>query len=176
MIYLDGEVDLQTEELLAQNLEAIGSRAGEIRLNNNIADHRDAMNMRNQMVTIFAGIAILFTAVSISMIVSSITRRIQSDGRRIGMLRAVGADENTILHCYTGQVSFSILGGYVLTSIILLLILFAEIFDGLEIFLGYGFVAMTVLAVLSWLICSFILRLRIRNIVSKSIIDNIREL
>ena len=175
-IYLDGEVDLQTEEFLEQYLEAIGSRAGEIRLKNNIAEHRDAMKLRNQMVAVFAGIAILFTAVSISMIVSSITRRIQSDGRRIGMLRAVGADENTILHCYTGQVSFSILAGYVLTSIILLLILFAEIFEGLEMFLGYGFVAMTVLAVLSWLICSFILRLRIRNIVSKSIIDNIREL
>ena len=175
-IYLDGEVDLQTEELLAQTLEAIGSRAGEIRLNNNIAEHRDAMNIRNQMVTIFVGIAILFTAVSISMIVSSITRRIQSDGRRIGMLRAVGADENTILHCYTGQVSFSILGGFLLTSLILLVILFAEIFEGLEVFLGYGFIAMTVLAVLSWGICWFILRMRIRNIVSKSIIDNIREL
>lgn len=175
-VYLDGDVDLQTEELLAQTLEAIGSRAGEIRLKNSIAEHRDAMNIRNQMVTIFAGIAILFTAVAISMIVSSVTRRIQSDGQRIGMLRAVGADENTILHCYTGQVSFSILGGYLLTSLILLVILFAEIFEGWEIFIGYGFIAMTVLAVLSWVICWLILRMRIRNIVSKSIIDNIREL
>ena len=72
--------------------------------------------------------------------------------------------------------SFSILGGYLLTSLILLVILFAEIFEGLEVFLGYGFIAMTVLAVLSWGICWFILRMRIRNIVSKSIIDNIREL
>ena len=63
-----------------------------------------------------------------------------------------------------------------ITSIILLLILLAKIFDGFEMFIGYGFVAMTVLAVLSWLICNLILRLRIRNIVSKSIIDNIREL
>lgn len=175
-VYLNGDVDLQTEELLAQTIEAIGSRTGEVRLYNNIAEHRDAMNLRNQMVTIFAGIAILFTAVAISMIVSSITRRIQSDGRRIGMLRAVGADEKTILHCYTGQVSFSILGGYLLTSIILLLILFAEIFEGLELYIGYGFVAMTVLALLSWVICWFILQMRIRNIISKSIIDNIREL
>ena len=175
-VYLDGDVDLQTEELLAQTLEAIGSRAGEIRLNNNIAEHREGMNIRNQMITIFTGIAILFTAVAISMIVSSITRRIQSDGRRIGMLRAVGADEKTILHCYTGQVPFSVLGGYLLTSLILLLILFAGIFEGLELYIGYGFVAMTVLAVLSWVVCWLILRMRIRNIISKSIIDNIREL
>ena len=92
------------------------------------------------------------------------------------MLRAVGADEKTILHCYTGQVSFSVLGGYLLTSLILLMILFAEIFEGLEKFIGYGFAAMTVLAVLSWVVCWFILRMRIRNIISKSIIDNIREL
>ena len=128
------------------------------------------------LVTVYQAIAILFTAVAISMIVSSITRRIQSDGRRIGMLRAVGADEKTILNCYIGQVSFSVLGGYLLTSLILLLVLFAEIFEGLELFIGYGFIAMTVLAVLSWVVCWFMLRMRIRNIVSKSIIDNIREL
>ena len=92
------------------------------------------------------------------------------------MLRAVGADENTILHCYTGQVSFSILGGYLLTSLLLLVILITSIFDGFELYIGYGFIAMTILAVLSWVICNFILRLRIRNIVSKSIIDNIKEL
>ena len=92
------------------------------------------------------------------------------------MLRAVGADENTILHCYTGQVFFSILGGYLLTSLVLLVILITGIFDGFELYIGYGFVAMTVIAVLSWIICNFILRLRIRNIVSKSIIDNIKEL
>lgn len=175
-VFLDGDISLETEELLAQSLEAIGSRAGEIRLNNNIAEHRDAMNIRNQMVTIFAGIAILFTAVAISMIVSSITRRIQSDGRRIGMLRAVGADKNTILRCYAGQVSFSILGGYLLTSLVLLVILITSIFDGFEPYICYGFIAMTTLAVLSWAICNFILRLRIRNITNKSIIDNIKEL
>ena len=92
------------------------------------------------------------------------------------MLRAVGADKKTILNCYIGQVSFSVLGGYLLTSLILLLVLFAEIFEGLELFIGYGFIAMTVLAVLSWVVCWFMLRMRIRNIVSKSIIDNIREL
>ena len=175
-IYLNSDVDLQTEEMLSNNIEAIGSRIGDIRLNNNILEHRDSMNIRNQMVLVFAGIAFLFSAVSISMIVSSITRRMHSDGRRIGMLRAVGADTKTILKCYTGSLSFSIIGGFTLTTILLLFILNSGIIEGFELFIGIGFIAMAILAVLSWLICWFILKLRIRNIVNKSIIDNIREL
>ena len=175
-IYLNSDVDLQTEELLSNNIEAIGSRIGDIRMSNNILEHRDSMNIRNQMVLVFAGIAFLFSAVSISMIVSSITRRMHSDGRRIGMLRAVGADTKTILKCYTGSLSFSIIGGFALTTILLLFILNSGIIEGFELFIGIGFIAMATLAVLSWLICWFILKLRIRNIVNKSIIDNIREL
>lgn len=175
-IYLDGDVDLQTEELLAQALEAIGSRSGEIQLYNRIASYRESMHIRNQMLAVFSGIAILFTAVAISMIVSSITRRIQGDGRRIGMLRAVGADEKTILRCYTGQVSFSILGGYILASVILLVILFTGNIQGFALYFGYGFAAMTLFALVSWVICRFILGRRIRSVISRSIIDNIREL
>ena len=175
-IYLNSDVDLETEEMLSNNIKAIGSRIGDISMSNNILEHRDSMNIRNQMVIIFAGIAILFTAVSISMIVSSITRRMHSDGRRIGMLRAVGADTKTILKCYTGSLSFSILGGFALTTIVLLFILNSGIIEGFELFIGIGFIAMAILAALSWIICWFILKLRIRNIVNKSIIDNIREL
>lgn len=175
-VYLDGDVDLQTEELLAQSLEAIGSRAGEIQLYNRIASYRESIHIRNQMVAVFSGIGILFTVVAISMIVSSITRRIQGDGRRIGMLRAVGADEKTILRCYTGQVSFSILGGYFLASVILLVILFTANIQGFALYFGYGFAAMTLFAVVSWVICRLILGRRIRSVISRSIIDNIREL
>ena len=58
----------------------------------------------------------------------------------------------------------------------MLFILNAGIFEGLELFIGIGFVAMAILASLSWIICWIILKLRICNIVNKSIIDNIREL
>ena len=63
-----------------------------------------------------------------------------------------------------------------MTTILLLFILNSGIIEGFELFIGIGFIAMAILAVLSWLICWFILKLRIRNIVNKSIIDNIREL
>ena len=175
-IYLDGDIDLQTEEMLVQRIEAVASRTGGYSLRNNLQTYRENLTVKVQLIAVFSAISILFTAVVISMIVSSVTRRIQSDGRRIGMLRAVGADEKTILGCYSGQVTVSFLGGFLLTTVAIIVILISAIIEGLELYAAFGFAAMIVLTALSWAICRYILRLRIRAYLNKSIIDNIREL
>lgn len=175
-IYLDGDIDLQTEEMLVQRIEAIASRTGGHSLRNSLQTYREDRIAKVQLIAVFSAISILFTAVVISMIVSSITRRIQSDGRRIGMLRAVGADEKVILGCYSGQVTVSFLGGFLLTTIAIIAILVSAIIEGLELYAAFGFAAMIVLTALSWAICRYILRLRIRAYLNKSIIDNIKEL
>lgn len=175
-IYLDGDIDLQTEEVLAQKINAIASRSGKYYFYNGLKSFRDNVATETQLVAVFSVISILFAAVSVSMIVSSITRRIQSDGKRIGMLRAVGADRKTILGCYSGQMTISILGGWLATLAILGVILATEMIDGLEYFAGIGVLVMTAMALGSWLLCRFCVSLRIREIVNRSIIDNIREL
>ena len=175
-IYLDGDIDLQTEEMLMQRIEAITSRTGGYSIRNNLQTYRENLTVKVQLIAVFSAISILFTAVVISMIVSSVTRRIQSDGRRIGMLRAVGADEKVILGCYSGQVTVSFLGGFLLATIVIVAILISAIIEGLELYAAFGFAAMIALTVLSWAICRYILRLRIRAYLNKSIIDNIREL
>ena len=175
-IYLDGDIDLQAEEMLMQRIDAIASRTGGYSLRNNLQTYRENLTVKVQLIAVFSAISILFTAVVISMIVSSITRRIQSDGRRIGMLRAVGADEKVILGCYSGQVTVSFLGGFLLTTVAIIVILISAIIEGLELYAAFGFAAMIVLTALSWAICRYILRLRIRAYLNKSIIDNIREL
>jgi ABC-type lipoprotein release transport system permease subunit len=175
-IYLDGDIDLQTEEVLAQKINAIASRSGKYYFYNGLKSFRENAASKAQLVAVFTVISILFAAVSVSMIVSSITRRSQSDGKRIGMLRAVGADRKTILGCYSGQMTVSILGGWLATLAILGVILASEMIDGLEFFAGIGVIAMTAMALGSWMLCRFCVSLRIREIVNKSIIDNIREL
>ena len=175
-IYLDGDIDLQTEETLEQKINAIASRSGEYYFHNDLKAYRENLATGGQLVAVFSVISILFAAVSVSMIVSSITRRIQSDGKRIGMLRAVGADQKTILGCYIGQMTASILGGWVVTMAALGVILLSGIIEGLELYAGIGVAVMSAMALGSWLICRSILRLRIHEIVNKSIIDNIREL
>ena len=175
-IFLDGEIDQETEDMLVERLEAIAARSGEYRFYNKLESHRENVQTKKQLVVVFLAITILFTAVSVSMIVTSITRRIQSDGRRIGMLRAVGAEERTILGIYTGQVTVSIAGGFLLTILtfwFMTVIDFLSL-DGVPII--WSLLAMAGLALLSWFLCRFFLRLRIREIVNKSIIDNIREL
>lgn len=175
-IYLNADVDLQTEELLVRKINAIASRSGQYYFRNELKSYRENMATGTQLVAVFSVISILFAAVSISMIVSSITRRIQSDGKRIGMLRAVGADQKTILGCYSGQMTVSILVGWIITVLALLLVLASGMIQGLELYAGIGLIVMTAMALGSWLICRSILRLRIREIVSRSIIENIREL
>ena len=175
-VYLDGDIDQQTEDALVQKINAIASRSGQYQFYNKLKSYRDNVTAGAQLVAVFSVISILFAAVSVSMIVSSITRRIQSDGKRIGMLRAVGADQKTILNCYSGQLTVSILGGWLATMAALGVILLSGIIEGLELYAGIGVAVMSVMALGSWLICRSILHLRIREIVNKSIIDNIREL
>lgn len=175
-VYLDGDIDLQTEEMLCQKINAIASRSGEYYFSNVLEHSRESRQAQTQLVSVFSVISILFAVVSVSMIVSSVTRRIQSDGKRIGMLRAVGADGKTVLGCYFGTVTVSIWGGYLVTLGILGAVLASGIIEGLELYAGYGFMAMTGLALVSWAVCRWILGLRIREIVNKSIIENIREL
>ena len=175
-IYLDGEIDLEMEEMLVERLDAIAARSGEYVFYNNLEAHRENVQTQKQLVIVFLAITILFSAVSVSMIVTSITRRIQSDGRRIGMLRAVGADEKTILGCYTGQVTVSIVGGFLMTILAFWVMSVTDFLSLNNVPIIWSLIAMVGLALLSWLMCRFFLRLRIREIVSKSIIDNIREL
>ena len=175
-IYVDGEIDLETEEMLVERLDAIAARSGEYVFYNNLEAHRENVQTRKQLIIVFLAITILFSAVSVSMIVTSITRRIQSDGRRIGMLRAVGADERTILGCYTGQVTVSIVGGFLMTILAFWVMSVTDFLSFNNVPIIWSLIAMVGLALLSWLMCRFFLRLRIREIVNKSIIDNIREL
>lgn len=175
-IYLDGEIDQETEQLLMQQIEAIAERSGETIVDNNIENQRENEQMSQQLIVIFAAITLVFASVAVSMIVTSITRRLQADGQRIGMLRAVGADEKTILGCYSGQITVSIVTGFVTTLLIFTVIILSGIAEGLELYIPHGLGAMVMLGGLSWIICRLALKLRIREIVNKSIIDNIREL
>ena len=175
-IYLDGEIDTPTEEKLVERIEAIAARSEAAVVYNYLQAHRVNQQIKQQLLIVFGAITLVFMVVSVSIIVSSNTRRLHSDGRLIGMLRAVGAEERTILDIYTGQVTVSIVGGFMLTVLAFWLMNTIDF-----LYLGnapilLGLAVMIALAFISWLMCRFFLRLRIREIVNKSIIDNIREL
>ena len=175
-IYLDGEIDQETEQILMQQIEAVAARSGDVIVDNNLENQRENERISQQLIVIFSAITLVFASVAVSMIVTSITRRLQADGQRTGMLRAVGADGKTILGCYSSQISVSIISGFVITLITFAIIILSGVAEGLELYIPHGLIAMILLGSISWIICRLALKLRIREIVNKSIIENIREL
>ena len=185
-LYLDGEISLEAEERLERQINAIARRTQGLSVQNWVEKYREREQANQQTLLLYVSVVAVFFAVAVSMIVSAVTRQLNSEGRTIGMLRAVGADEKAILGCYSGQLNAAVLGGLGITAAFSFLFLAFLILDampyGYNPFQGQmtmlvGFaVTVLVMAAACWLLARQILRMRIREIVNKSIIDNIREL
>ena len=185
-IYLEGEFSLEEENRLERQLDAIARRSEGYTVYNWAENYRERVQVRNQEMILYASVVTVFFAVAVGMIVSSVTRQLNSEGRTIGMLRAVGADERAILGCYSGQLNASIFGGVAISFGLLGLYCLAFLIDGLRyhytmttsdmVSCVMMVVIICVMACLCYVICKCLLRLRIREIINKSIIDNIREL
>lgn len=187
VIFLDGEISLEEEELLERQITAIARRSDGYSVHNELEYYREAEQADRQQLIVFVSIVVMFFAVAVGMIVSSVTRQLHSEGRTIGMLRAVGADERAVLGCYSGQLNAAVFGGFGLAAAMILG--FAGFYAVNVMIYGYRvwsaevtkqilvlLAAALVMAGLCYMVCRAILRLRIREIVSRSIIDNIREL
>lgn len=185
-VYTD-ELTLQQEEAMERQLSAILRRTGGYTLDNQAAEQRKSMQEDQRMLVMFLCIIIVFFSVAVGMIVSSVTRQLHNEGRTIGMLRAVGADEKAILGCYSGQLNAAILGGLGVAGAVYILFGFFSVLDALgnpffrirlaDILQWAAVLGLTLaVAAACWALSRFILGLRIREILKKSIIDNIREL
>ena len=185
-IYTD-ELTQQQEEAMERQLTAILRRTGGYSLDNQAAEQRKIMEENQRMLVMFVCIILVFFSVAVGMIVSSVTRQLNTEGRTIGMLRAVGADEKAILGCYSGQLNAAIFGGLGVTGVVYVLFLIFSLLDAignpwfrvrLSDILQWAAVLSVTLAVAAacWVMSRFFLGLRIREILKRSIIDNIREL
>ncbi len=175
-IYTVDDLDKETETQLAQRIERIGMRDSNMHFYNRLEQARESSIQQQSILLILSSIIVLFFAVSVSMITSGVTRRIRADVRMIGTLRAVGADEKAIMGCYRLQVTLSVLVGLVISGIFLLVMVLIEyetLFRSaifLILLVVSGFAALCLLA------CQGVLRLRIRETMRRSIVENIREL
>ena len=184
-IYLDGDISLEEEEILERQLNAIARRSEGYSVFNYLENYREREAAKQQEILMYAAIAVVFFSVSVGMIVSSVTRQLNSEGRTVGMLRAVGADEKAILGCYSGRITASIIGGIVISLVPFILYFFVALLNASNrgyILAGefklFPVITLTIVALgcLCLLMCKLLLRFRIRDIMNKSIIENIREL
>ena len=175
-ITLTGEVDQATEEAIQRRLETIAARAG-MEVKNRMANARENARRQRQTELVFLGVIILFFAVAVSMQVSSASRRIRADQRMIGTLRAVGADESALLGCYRLPMIVTTAAGLLLA--LGLYILMGTLAYNYFLTFRHAIVTlpmMAVLAALCALCCMMGVKARLRQVLSKSVVENIREL
>ncbi len=171
-VSLTGEVDRETEEAIQRRLETIAARAG-MEVYNRMENARENARRNRQIELVFLGIIVLFFAVSVSMQVSGASRRIRADKRMIGTLRAVGADEGELMGCYRLPVLAATAAGLLLALIIFTLM---GVFYSNYFHTRHAAVTMPLMAALCALCCMAGVRGRLRQILSKSVVENIREL
>ena len=94
----------------------------------------------------------------------------------IGTLRAAGADERTLMGCYRLPVFLSAGCGVLLAAAILAALLLGGTIPLPFAYLALALPAMLVLAALNALCALAGIRVRLRRIMGRSVVDNIREL
>lgn len=177
-IYLNEFIDEEAEAALTESISAIARRSEGSQVFNALESMRERNRTLLQTQLLTGCIALVFFAVAVGMNVSSVTRQIQADGKRIGMLRAVGADEKVILRCYSGQVFVCLILGMLLATLALIGLLAAGILSLKEnlSFYASGIAMILLFSALCMLLCQLMLRQRVRQVTRQSIIENIREL
>ncbi len=174
-VYLAGNLTAEQEK------EAEG-RISQIALNswtsveNRLAQSREYRAKKTRQMLLFAGLILLFFAVSVFMQVSGASRQIRSETRTIGTLRAVGADLKTLVGCYRLPVWVSAAAALVPC---LLFYGLTEL-PGLRLFsVNHPAVMIPVLILLAAcvaLACIAGIRGRLAGVTRRSIVENIREL
>lgn len=179
-IYLSASPDEQSEEALTRRIESIAMR-GDMNVFNRMERMREIR--RDYLVTtlVFAAVAIVLFAVIVGMVAGAVTRRIRSDVRTIGTLRAVGADLRTLCGCYDGAAWVSLGLGW--AGAILLVGVMIPLLPNLfqQSSLGYWilpviFLCQAVFVAGCRAVCRLLTRLRVAEIMRHSIVENIREL
>ena len=186
-IYLDGTPDEETEAWLEQRITEISYRAPGLNVYNQLwtMRSRQAEQRRNTMG--LTGIIAVFFAAALGLITGTVSRRIRADSRTIGTLRAVGADKRVLAGCYRGSILTTVVLGLLGALVLVCIELWADarymdtysrFYFGktLQQYAQYALLPMIALDAAMLGCCLMTLRLRVREIVKKSIVENIKEL
>jgi len=142
-----------------------------------MANARENARRQRQTEIVFLGVIILFFAVAVSMQVSNAGRRIRADQRMIGTLRAVGADEKALMGCYRLPMLVTTAAGLLLALCLFILMGTAAYHYFLA---SHHLILMLPLMILTAALCALCcligVKARLRQLLNKSVVENIREL
>lgn len=173
-VTLDETPDEQTEAYLTQRLTAIASRDPQLSLTNYLERMREARANFLRTWLVIACVTLVLFAVAAGQIGGTVSRRIRADGRTIGILRAAGANSRTLAGCYCGGVLLSVILG--LLGGLTAMLVYNRLTDAYSRFGWTEAIMMAAFAAALLAVCLLTLRIRVREAVSKSVVENIREL
>lgn len=176
-VYVDEIPEEDQAKALARQVEAIALRAKDSTVSDHLNSAREEARFQLQSMALFACLVALFFTLSAANLLTGVSRQIMADGQRLGMLRAVGADEKTLLGCYSGQIAIAILGGVVLSVLGIAAIDLSQYLQWRiePTFLPTAWGILPV-AALNWGLCRLLLSRKIRELTRRSVILTIREL
>ena len=174
-IYTEGAMSAEEEQALSESVESILRRADNLSFYDQLETVRANRQNNRMIMTALLSVALLFFAVAVSMITGSVTRRIRSDARMIGTLRAVGADAKTVAGCYRMQILLSIALG-LLVGLACMIALLTSYYGRVWWMRIAAPACVLGFSALCYAACMLALRSRIRETISRSIVENIREM
>jgi len=177
-VYLEDTPDMETEERIEKRLSQIGYRSG-LEIRNYLERRREGQANSQQLTMVLTAVAIVFLSIAVGLITGSISRSIRADVRKLGTLRAVGADARVLAGCYRGQIFLSFGLGVGLAAIAFAAMNMSLLPLVKHYGIGYllGLVAIEAVFVgIALCACLLILNRSISEVTKQSIIENIREL
>lgn len=174
-VYLKGDIDLATEELIENRLEAIAMRGQRIEVYNSLSAAREQRASNRSLILAIACVTLVFFALSISIISGNVGRCIRADKKTLGMLRAVGAKRRALVGCYSGQVRMSIIIG--MLGAFVLFAWYMKSISAFDLNVLIPAVCMVIgVAVFIYGCCHIKLKKTLSEIMRRSIVENIKEL
>lgn len=174
-ISTDSALTEEEEQALSERVQSVLRRADNMSFYDQLQQRREAMRQNRMYLVALISVALLFFVVAVSMITGDVTRRIRADTRMIGTLRAVGADAATVARCYRMQISLSLGLGLLLALAALLYVKMSPV-QYVDWFYGAAALSVPLFALLCYGACLLTLKSRIREMISRSIVECIREM
>lgn len=179
-IYLNQTCTEEIDDYMQSTLERLTSGISNTYLYSRFAFNAEQKMQTRSMVTALLAVVILAFAICGSMINNALTSRIREGKREIGTLRAVGASAGELNRSYVLQF-LSLFGwgagiGFGLYTVLYGILWAVLQSQGMSLELPFAIWECLVVCLVLFLVCVINLRIKIRQQMKTSIIENIREL
>lgn len=168
-IRLSETPDLQTEQVLADQLRRIASR-GDLELYNHLESRRSTASHRLRNALTLTSVCIVFLLLTVNLITGNQLHYLRADKKAIATLRAVGCDAATLQSIHSRQIFTSMLLAGGITLVI------AAAIGILEYYPWHALVCSLSGMTLVWLLCHCQISRFLRKLTQQPVIDHIREL